>query len=77
MRPLRVPGDLGFLPRRQLGVDVFQRLRRLRLKAADVLGDRDGVAGLLHGAQLLDLGLELGHRLFEVEVAAHLRKISP
>ena len=28
----------------------------------------------LHRAQLLDLGLELGDRLFEIEIAAHLRK---
>ena len=33
--------------------------------------DRDRVPLLAEGAQLLDLGLELGDRLFEIEIAAH------
>ena len=51
-----------------------ERLRRLGLEPCDLVSDGDGVARLLHCAQLLDLGLEFGNRFFEVEVAAHLRK---
>ena len=44
MRPLRMAGDLRLLPGRQLGVEVAQRLRRLGLEPADVVGDVGGVA---------------------------------
>ena len=71
MRPLRMARHLGFLPRRQLGVEVPERQRRLGFEPADVLGDGDGVAALLHRAQLLDLGFQLGHRFFEIEITAH------
>ena len=64
-------GDLRLLPGRQLGVEVAQRLRAPCLEPADLVGDGDGVALGLQRAQLLDLGLELGHRLFEVEIGAH------
>ena len=74
MRPLRMAGDLRLLPRRQLGVEVAQRLRRLGFEPADVVGDVGRVAAGLHRAQFLDLGLELGHRFFKVEIAAHLRE---
>ena len=39
MRPLRMARDLRLLPRRQLGVEVAQRLRRLGLEPADLVGD--------------------------------------
>ena len=69
MRPLRMPRHLRLLPGRQSGIEFLERLRRLALDAADFLADRVAVA--VQRAQFVDLGLELGHRLFEVEIAAH------
>jgi hypothetical protein len=66
-----MPRDLRLLPRRHVGIEVAQRLIRLGLQADDLFADRDSVSGSLHGAELLDFGLQLGHRLFEVEIAAH------
>ena len=71
MRPLRMARDLRLLPRRQLGVEVAQRLRRLGLEPVDLVGDVGGVAARLHGAQFLDLLFEFGDRLFEIEIGAH------
>ena len=71
MRPLRMARDLRLLPGRQVGIELLERLRRLGLEPRDLLADGDRVAARAHGAQLLDLGLELGHRLFEIEIAAH------
>src|SRR5215212_6189436 len=73
-KPLRMAGDLRLLPRRQLGIEVAQRLRGLGFKPADIVGYIGCVARGLHRAQFLDLGLKLGHRLFKVEIGAHLRK---
>ena len=70
MRPLRVTRDLGFLPGRQVGVEVLERLGGLGLEPRNLIADRNRAASL-HGAQLLDLGFEFGNRLFEVEIAAH------
>ncbi|MGY4500180.1 hypothetical protein ACVWYH_004111 [Bradyrhizobium sp. GM24.11] len=39
MRPLRMPGDQRLLPRRQVLIEVGQRLRRLVLDPSDLLGD--------------------------------------
>ena len=69
MRPLRMPRHLRLLPRRQPGIEFLERLRRLAFDAADLVGD--GVAVAVERAQFLDLGLELGHRFFEVEIATH------
>ena len=71
MRPLRMARHLRLLPGRQVGIELLERERRLHLEAIDFVADRDGAAGLRHGAQLLDLGLQFGHRLFEIEIAAH------
>ena len=71
MRPLRVAGDLRLLPGGEVGIEFLQRRRRLGLQPADLVADGDRVAGLAHGAQFLDLGLQFGHRLFEIEIAAH------
>ena len=70
MRPRRPARDLGLLPGREVLVELLQRRRRLGLEPRDLVADRH-VAARLHGAQLLDLLLELAHRLFEIEVAAH------
>ncbi len=71
VRPLRVARHLRLLPGRQRAVEVLERGRRLGLDAADLLADRDRVAACLQRAQFLDLGLERGHRFFEIEVRAH------
>ena len=69
MRPLRMPRDLRLLPRRQSGIEFLERLRRLALDAVDFL--RNSVAVAVERAQFIDLGLKLGHRFFEIEIATH------
>ena len=71
MRPLRMARDLRLLPRAEAGVEVLQRRRGLGLEPRHVVDDRDRVVALAERAQLLDLRLELGDRLFEIEVASH------
>jgi len=71
MRALRMAGDLRFLPGRELGVQVLQGERGFCLKPANLFADGDGIAALAHRAEFLDFGLQLGHRLFEIEIAAH------
>lgn len=71
MRPLWMPRDLRLLPRRQLAIEFLERLGGLAFELADLLGDRHGIVGRRHCAQFLDLGLKLGHRFFEIEIAAH------
>ena len=72
MRPLGMARDLRLLPRRQLGIGVAQQLGRLGLEPADLGVDVD-VAAARRLAQLGDAGLELGDRLFEIEVGRHGR----
>jgi len=67
-------GDLGFLPGRELGVEIFERLRRLGFQAGDFLADGSCTITALECAQLRHLGLELRHRLFKVEITAHPRR---
>ena len=71
MGPFGMAGDLRLLPGRELGVEILERLRRLGLEAGNLLADGGGAVAGLERAQLLGLGLELGHGLLEVEVAAH------
>ena len=71
MRPLRMARDLRLLPGRQIGIEFLERDRRLDLEPADLLADGDRAVALAHGAQFLDLGLQFGHRLFEIEIGAH------
>ena len=71
MRPLRMARHLRLLPGRQVGIELLERQRRLHLEPADLVADRDRGIALAHGAQFLDLGLQFGHRLFEIEIAAH------
>ena len=66
VRPLRMARDLRDLPRRELGVDVARELLALLREARDLVGDVDrGV--LVDVAQLVDLLLQLGDRLLEIE----------
>ncbi len=71
VRALRMAGDLGLLPRGEVGVELFQRVRRLGLEAGDFVANRDRVVAVGERAQFLDLGLELGHAFLKVEIAAH------
>src|SRR5262249_10884620 len=71
VRSLGMAGDLGLLPGRELGIEILERLRRLRLQAGDLLADGGRAVACLERAQLIGLALELGHRLFEIEIAAH------
>ena len=71
MGPLGMTGDLRLLPRRELRVEILERLRRLGLEAGNLLADGGRAVARLERAQFLDLGLDLGHGFLEVEVAAH------
>ena len=71
MRPLRMARHLRLLPGRQVGIEFLERERGLDLEPVDLVVDGDRAAGLAHGAQFFDLGLQFGHRLFEIEIAAH------
>ena len=64
--PLGVAGDLCDLPGRQVGVDVLGELDTLLAEPVDLLGDVHRRI-VLHEAQFLDLLLEFGDRLLEIE----------
>src|SRR4051812_29946060 len=70
MRPRRPSRDLRLLPGGKLFIQIGKRLLRLLFEALDLVSNRD-IAACLHGAQFLDLLLELADWLFEVEVGAH------
>jgi hypothetical protein len=67
-------GHLGLLPGREAGIEVPQGLGRLDLQAGDLLADGGGAVAGIERAQLLQLGLDLGHRLLKVEITAHRAK---
>ena len=69
MRPLRMARDQGLLPRRQIGVEIAQRLRGLVLDPRNLFADV--AAGRRERAQFIDLGVEFGDGLFEIEITAH------
>ena len=66
IRPLGMTRDEGDLPRRELAVDVLGQGLALDFQAADLFRDIHRRI-VLDEAQLLDLGFQLGHRLFEFE----------
>ena len=66
VRPLRMARDLRDLPRRELAVDLLGELLALLLQPADLVGDVDRRV-LVDVAQLVDLRLQLGDRLLEIE----------
>ena len=70
MRALRMARHQRLLPWRQVGVEVGQRLRRLVLDSRNLIADV--AARRCQRAQFIDLGLQFGDGLFEVEIAAHL-----
>ncbi len=70
VRPVRVAGDVGLLPRRQLGIDVGKGLLGLVLELGDLVGTVDG--GIVaERAQVLDLAEHVGDRFFEFKEGAH------
>ena len=70
VRTLRMARHQRLLPWRQIGVEIVQRLGRLVLDPRNLIADV--AAGRCQCAQFVDLGLEFGDGLFEVEIAAHL-----
>ena len=74
MRPLRVARDLDFLPGRERGVKIGERLGGLGLELGQLLADRDALSLLGQRAQFLHLGFEFGDGLFEIEIGAHGRR---
>ncbi len=71
VRALRMTRHLSFLPGRKICIQFLQSLRGFHFKVADLFADRDGVSGLTHCAQFLDLGLQFGHWFFKVEITSH------
>jgi len=70
VRPVRMARHLGLLPGRQLGVGLAQQPLGLALQARDFLRDVDVIV-VREVAQLLDLALELGDRLFKIQKIGH------
>ena len=71
MWSLRMPRNLSFLPRREFRIELLQRQRSLHLEPGNFLTDGDRSVAFAHRTQFFDLGLQFGHRFFEVEIAAH------
>jgi len=63
---LWVAGDLGNLPRSQLGVNVFGQLLALLGQAVDFFGNVDGRI-VLYETQLFNLGIQFRDRLLKIE----------
>jgi hypothetical protein len=61
-----MPGELRNLPRAEVGENGFGQISALGLQAVDFLVDVDLGVGV-HVAQFLDLRLQVGDRLFEIE----------
>src|SRR6267142_1775436 len=64
--PLRMARQLGHLPWRELGVDVFHQRLALFLQAVDLFRDIQR-RFVLYVTQLFDLRLELSARLLEFQ----------
>ena len=77
MGALRMASDLGLLPRREFRVEVFEHLRGPSFEAGNLLAEGGCTVASLERAQFRHLGLELGHRLFEIEIAAHRAALRP
>ena len=69
MRPQVMTRDLGFLPGREIGIKLDERLRRLLLDARHFLADVAAAGG--KRAQLVHLGVEFGDGFFKIQIAAH------
>ena len=67
MRALVVPRHLGFLPRRQIGVNRRQRRREPDFQPGDLLAQRRRFAFGDQRPHFIDLGLQFGGRLFKIE----------
>ena len=71
MRPPLGARDLRFLPGRQAGVEIGQRLFGPGLELVDFVGERRRIALLRHGAHFIEAGLEVSDRRFKAEIGAH------
>src|SRR5690349_24359716 len=63
--------DLRLLPWRQPRIGIAQKLAGLAFEAADFGIDIDIVGAVRRFAKLGDAGLQLGDRLFKIEVGQH------
>src|SRR5262245_41073187 len=77
MGTLGMASYLGFLPGRELCVEISERLCRFALQAGDLFADRGRAVSALQRSQFRHLGLEFRHRLFEIEIAAHRDALRP
>jgi len=66
MRPVRMAGDLHFLPGGQFSVGLRQLFVDAGLQPFDLVNDAD-FAVVAEMTQLLDLAFQLGDRFFEIE----------
>jgi len=62
----RVAGQLGNLPAAQVAEDTGRQAATLVLQAGNLVADVQRIVAT-HQAQLFDLGLQVGDRLFEIE----------
>ena len=76
VRALGVARDLRDLPRAEAGVDVLGELQALLAQPFDLVGDVDGRL-VLHVAQFVDLALELGDWLLELQEMSFAHGRSP
>lgn len=70
VRPHGMAGHQGLLPGGEARIELGEGLGCLGLQALHVVGDGNAVPGG-QGTQFFHLRLELGHRLLEVQIAAH------
>src|SRR5262249_35889012 len=71
MGTLRMASDLGLLPRREFRVEIFEHLRCPGFEAGNLLAAGGRTLAGLERAPFRPLGLQVGHRLFRIEEAAH------
>src|SRR5260370_18366397 len=76
MGTLRMASDLGFLPGRELRVQLLERLCRFVLQAGDLFADRARTVRASQRSQFCHLGLPFCPRLFEIPLLAHWAALS-
>ncbi len=70
VRPVGMARHLGLLPCVELGVGLAAQAVHLGAQGQEVAVERVGSGGLGQLVELLDLGLDLGDRLLEIQVMA-------
>ncbi len=71
MRPCRMTRHLRFLPRRQIGIDILERLERFFLQLGDFLVKRDRWPVSSNIAQFRNLAFQFRHRFFKIKIGTH------